>query len=197
MPIPLITLNLLLFAGLGWYDLAMAARSGSDGLRLLWRLAALPAFAVVVGGVQRFALQAARAGWLPDGAQEILLVEWQIGQSMLVAGVALVMLLGIRRLGRRFNELESVAGAMLDRLALVDVTSITLTSREREVLELIGGSALVDDKTLAEKLGVSSATVHTHVTALLRKTKLTDRRDLAVLAYLLRKPPPEPSHLSR
>ena len=153
---------------------------------LLWRLMALPAFAVVVGGIQRLAIQAARVGWLPEGSLEFLLVESQISQSIITAVIGLIMFLGVRRVGRRLADVESVAGAVLDRVTRVDVDSLDLTPRQREVLEVLGGSSLVDNKTLSEKLGVSTETVHTHMSALLRKTKLNDRRDLAVVAYLHR-----------
>lgn len=185
MPIPLVSLNVLIYTVLGLYALKASARSGPGPVRLLWRLAALPALAVALGGVQRLALQIAQAGWLPNGSFDVLLFEWQIGQSILVAAIGVAMFVGIRGVERRFAELESVAGAMLGRLAHVDVTSIALTPREQEVLDILGGSTFVDDKTLSEKLGVSPNTVHTHIGTLLKKTKLNDRRDLAVLAYLL------------
>jgi hypothetical protein len=38
----------------------------SRSVRWLWRLAALPAAAVVVGGLHRIAIQAARLKWLPE-----------------------------------------------------------------------------------------------------------------------------------
>lgn len=186
MPLPLVVVNIVLFAGLGWYALVSASSASWPGVRLLWRLAALPAFALVVGGLQRLAVQAARVGWIPENTLDFLLVEWQIGQSLIVAVIGVAMIIGMRRVAGRFSDVESVAGAMMDRVSGVEIESLNLTPREVDVLQVLGDSALVDNKTLAEKLGVSADTVHSHVGSLLRKSKLSDRRDLAVVAYLHR-----------
>ena len=186
MPMPLVVLNIILFGLLGVYALTMAGRSPWRGVRLLWQLLSLPAFAVVVGGLQRLAIQAVRLGWLPEESLEFLLAQYQVAQSLIVAGIGVAMFVGMRRVSHRFSDVESVAGAMMDRITVVDVDSLDLTPREKEVLEVLGGSSLVDNKTLAEKLGVSADTVHSHVGSLLRKSKLSDRRDLAVVAYVYR-----------
>lgn len=193
MPLPLVVVNILLFAGLGLYALRLAARAPSGGVRLLWRLCTLPALAVVVGGVQRLAVQAARVGWIPETTIDFLLHEWQVVQSLIVVTIGIVMFMGMRRVAGRFAAVESVAGAMMDRLTGIDVDQLKLTPRETEVLEVLGGSSLVDNKTLAEKLSVSPDTVHTHIGSLLKKSKLNDRRDLAVLAYLHRQRTQDPT----
>lgn len=186
MPLPLVVVNIVLFAGLGWYALNSASKETAPDVRLLWRLAALPAFALVVGGLQRLAIQAARVGWIPENTLDFLLVEWQVGQSLIVAAIGIAMIVGMRRVAGRFSDVESVAGAMMNRISGIDLESLELTRREMEVLEVLGDSSLVDNKTLAEKLGVSADTVHSHVGSLLRKSKLSDRRDLAVVAYVYR-----------
>lgn len=186
MSIALVVFNTVLFAGLASYALVMGSRARSRSVRWLWRLAALPAAAVVAGGLHRLAVQTARVGWLSEETFELLLHEWQIVQSSAVAVLGIAAFLGIRRLAGRFSDLEWVVGEVLDRAQRVDLDALDLTAREREVLDVIGASSRVDDRTLAETLAVSPGTVHTHVRSLLRKTKLHDRRDLAVVAFLLK-----------
>lgn len=100
----------MLFAGLAWYALVVAEKAPSASVRLLWRLAVLPIAAVVLGGFQRLAVQAVRVGWLPGDTLELLLDEYQIVQSVVVAGIGIVTLFGIRRLAVRFNDLELMVG---------------------------------------------------------------------------------------
>lgn len=186
MPIPLVVFNLLLFVGLGWYVLVVAARAPSASVRLLWRLAVLPIAAIVIGGIQRLAVQAVRVGWLPEETLDLLLDEYQTVQSLVVAAIGIVTFLVVRRLAIRFTDLEVVTGDMVDRVKGIDLDTLRLTRREHDVLEVLGAGTMIDDRTLAEKLMVSPATVHTHVNSLLKKTKLRDRRDLVVVAFLLR-----------
>jgi DNA-binding CsgD family transcriptional regulator len=186
VPLVLVAFNTVLFAGIAAYALVVAARAPSRSVRWLWRLAALPAAAVVVGGLHRIAIQAARVGWLAEERLELLLHEWQIVKSASAAGIGIAAFIGMRHLAGRLSELEWVVGEMLDRAQGVDLQALKLTAREREVLGVIAASSLIDDRTLAERLGVSPDTVHTHVQRLLRKTKLRDRRDLVVLAFVLR-----------
>lgn len=185
MPIPLVLLNLLLFLGLAVYALSVSKAATSGSIRTLWRLAVLPAAAVILGGFQRLAIQASRAGWLPYEL-DFFLEEWQIAQSVVVAIIGIYTFLGMRRLASRFLDVETVVGDMVDRVKNAALHDLNLTRREQEVLNVIGTSTQIDDRTLAEKLGVSADTAHTHVSNLLRKTKLRDRRDLIVVAFLLR-----------
>lgn len=149
MAVALVVVNTLLFAGLASYALVMAARAPSRSVRWLWRLAALPAVAVVVGGLHRTAVQAARVGWLPEERLELLLDEWQIVKSLATTAIGIAAFLGMRRLSGRFSDLEWVVGEVLNRAQKVDLDALDLTAREREVLKMIGASSRIDDKTLA------------------------------------------------
>lgn len=186
MPLFLVAFNTLLFAGLAAYALVVASRAGSKSVRWLWRVGALPAAAVVVGGLHRIAVQLARRDWLPEERLEVLLNEFQILKSLAVTVIGLAAFVGMRLLAGRLTELEWVVGEVLDRAQKVDLEALALTAREREVLDVIAVSSAIDDKSLAEKLHVSPETAHTHVQRLLRKTKLRDRRDLVVVAFLLK-----------
>jgi len=186
VPFPLVLVNVLIFTTLGWYALWLSRGAPTGSIRMLWRLAVLPIVAVVLGGLQRLAIQAVQRGWLPDETLGFLLEEWQIAQSLIVVLIGIYVFLRMRLLGRRLLVVESVVGDMVDRVDSVRLDDLRLTSREMEVLMVIGSSTHIDDKTLAERLGVSPDTAHTHVSSLLKKTKLRDRRDLMVVAFLFK-----------
>ena len=183
-PLYLVVLNIGLFAGLAGRAYVLARRSSSVSIAFLWRLAMFPAVVVVIGGIQRLGIQAVRAGWLPEHSLDFLLDSWQIIQSLTVTAIGVITFIGLGRVARRLNQVETVVGDMVDRVSDLDLDVLGLTPRERDVLGVIGESTHIDDRTLSEKLGVSADTAHSHVTSLLKKTKLRDRRDLMVVAFL-------------
>ncbi len=79
-----------------------------------------------------------------------------------------------RRLVARFTRPDPAATAAHRALQ-------TLTPREREVLTLLAGG--LSNQELAATLGLSEATVKTHVTRILNKLNLRDRVQAVVLAY--------------
>ena len=56
-----------------------------------------------------------------------------------------------------------------------------LTDREREVMDAIG-SGLLSDRELAEALFIAPSTARTHVKNIFRKTGLSNRRELMLVA---------------
>ncbi len=57
----------------------------------------------------------------------------------------------------------------------------TLTNREREVTRLIGEG--LNSRQIAERLSISDATVHCHLTSIYSKLKVKNRIELIVYAY--------------
>jgi DNA-binding NarL/FixJ family response regulator len=79
-----------------------------------------------------------------------------------------------RRLIERFARADPMGSALHRDLA-------TLTPRELEVLTLLAGG--LSNPELAAQLGLSEATVKTHITRILTKLHLRDRVQAVVVAY--------------
>ncbi|MPZ73412.1 MAG: response regulator [Nitriliruptorales bacterium] len=69
--------------------------------------------------------------------------------------------------------MEEFRGRGRRRMTLPNRRAVSLTSREWEVLEAMGEGQRTAE--IAQRLGVSSVTVRTHVSAILRKLKVPDR----------------------
>jgi DNA-binding CsgD family transcriptional regulator len=170
---------LLVVLGIGVFALVNGRRSESGTSRQLWRLIALLMGTALAASVLTIAAASRNKGW----------EAWWIAQAALVLALGtLVMsvLVEAQRLARRLSDLESLVAEALHRVDAVDLDSLDLTARESEILEVIGSSNSIDDRTLSEVLRISSHTVHSHITNILRKARLRDRRDLQTLAYALR-----------
>lgn len=180
----LVVLNLLAFIGLSVASLRFYRLESSQRVKRLWLVVALAGAALVVGSLQRLALQAESLGWLSPPSQATIIEDWQIVQSLLVAAIAIGAFLIVKGLARSMAASERIAGSILDRVAHIDPSELDLTQREHEVLENIG-NGLVTDSDLSTALHISPSTVQTHIKSLLRKTGLNRRQDLIGVAYLV------------
>jgi len=104
--------------------------------------------------------------------------------------------------GRRWRQMTSWAtaaehaarceGAMTPLLARLgqDPTVTLLTDREREVVEL--AARRLTNRQIADVLGVSVRTVHSHLNHAYSKVGTADRNELAALVHLTRDPEARP-----
>jgi len=69
----------------------------------------------------------------------------------------------------------------LDAPKLAADPSIQLTSREREIIILVGEG--LRNKQIADRLCISEATVRHHLTSILKKLDVSDRLELLIYAY--------------
>jgi DNA-binding CsgD family transcriptional regulator len=177
----LIVVNALLFAALGVRAFVLGRRAESPYLRALSWVVTAACAAFVLGALQRLAVQAVTAGWLPDTELSEVTSSWQLLQSLVALGVAIA---GFGALSRSWGALglsEQIASTLAGRLPDIDLEECDLTAREREVVEVIQKGVL-SDKEIGEALYIAPATAATHVKRILRKTGLTSRRDLLLLA---------------
>lgn len=180
----LVALNSVAFMVLVVLSVRFGRREQSVRVQRLWVVVGLVAGALVLGSVQRLALQATSLGWMADSYSDRILTTWQVVQSLLVAVLAVGVFVALKRLADSMAASERIAGSILDRVAHVDVEQLKLTNREREVLAAILGGR-VTDAELSNQLHISDSTVQTHVKSLLRKTGLSRRQDLLAVAYLM------------
>jgi DNA-binding CsgD family transcriptional regulator len=185
--IGLVAFNALAFAALFVLSIRSFHREPSLRVRRLWLLVALASGALIVGSVQRLALQAATMGWLPRVTQTDVVENWQIAQSLIVVAIAVGAFTTVKKLARSVAASEKIASSILGRVGQVDLENLDLTNREWEVLAAIG-SGLLTDTELAEALHISTNTVQTHIKRLLRKTGLSRRQDLVAVAHLVDAP---------
>lgn len=180
----LVLVNSLAFIGLFIASIRFYRTDTSQRVRRLWMVVALASAALVLGALQRLLLQAGALGWISPPSQAHLIGDWQVVQSMLVAGLAVGAFVIIRGLARSIAASERIAGSILDRVSHIDPSALALTQREQEVLSSIG-NGLVTDADLSAALHISPSTVQTHVKSLLKKTGLNRRQDLIGVAYLV------------
>jgi two-component system, NarL family, nitrate/nitrite response regulator NarL len=62
-----------------------------------------------------------------------------------------------------------------------DAKIVSLTKREREVIDLVGQG--LKNRVIGERLFISAATVRNHLTSILGKLELSDRLELAVYSF--------------
>lgn len=180
----LVAVNTLAFLSILILSVRAVGRERSMRVRRLWLLVSLISGALVVGSLQRLILQSTVLGWLPGTDTVSVVEDWQMLQSLIVIVLAAAAFLTIKQLASTMAASERIAGSILDRVSHVEVETLDLTQREREVLAAIGAGLLTDSE-LAEELHISANTVQTHVKRLLRKTALNRRQDLMAVAFLV------------
>lgn len=180
----LVVVNLLAFLTLLAFSVRFCRREKSARVRRLWIVVGLASSALVVGSLQRLLLQASTLDWVSDSTGPALLQEWQVFQSVVVGIMAVAAFVIVKDLADSMAAAERIAGSILDRVDHVDPAKLDLTSREREVLAVIGEGHLTDAE-LSDVLHISTSTVQTHVKSLLRKTGLRRRQDLLAVAFLV------------
>ena len=102
------------------------------------------------------------------------------------SGVAIYVDRVLRRLTADLEQHHRVLSVLVDYqpTGMPDhaaLAAVTLTAREREVVQLIA-AGYTSDAAIAERLVISPATAATHVRNVLRKTGLSSRRQLLLLA---------------
>ncbi|MGH8952192.1 MAG: helix-turn-helix transcriptional regulator [Acidimicrobiia bacterium] len=180
----LVVVNSLAFLVLLIMSIKLGRRERYVWVRRLWAIVALACGALVLGSIQRLALQAGSVGWLPDSAGETVTGDLQLTQSLIVLTLLFGAFVTLKRLAASMEASERLSASLLERVRHVDPRSLRLTNREGEVLALIG-QGLTTDADLAAELHVSTSTVQSHVKSLLRKAELHSRMDLIALAILV------------
>ncbi len=118
------------------------------------------------------AIRAGASGFLLKDVESAQLVD---AVRVVARGDALLAPTVTRRLLERFaHTLPGEPPALPPAL-------VSLTRREREILELVASG--LSNGEIAERLVVGETTVKTHVSSILRKLRLRDRVQAVVLAY--------------
>lgn len=160
---------------------------GMDGLEATERISVRhPASRVLIlttFDLDEYAFAALRAGAAGFLLKNVLPAELIAGIHTVAAGDGVVAPRITRRLIEAFAKPSGGSGASDDASPgqVADPRLERLTDRERQVLmELARGQSNVE---IAEALGLTEATVKTHVSRILPKLELRDRVQAVVLAY--------------
>jgi DNA-binding CsgD family transcriptional regulator len=180
----LVIVNTLAFLALVIMSVRFGRREKYAWVRRLWTIVAIACGALLLGSIQRLALQAVSLGWLPESASEALTGDLQLIQSAVVLALIVGVFVILNRLADAIETSERVSASLLERVRHVDPKRLHLTNRESEVLAFIG-QGVTTDSDLAVELHVSASTVQSHVKSLLRKAELHSRMDLIALAILV------------
>ena len=180
----LVVVNTLAFLALLIMSIKFGRREKYAWVSRLWTIVAFACGALVLGSIQRLALQAVALGWLPESASEALTGDLQLIQSVVVLALLVGVFVIVNKLADSMEASERVSASLLERVRHIDPTGLHLTNRESEVLAFIG-QGVTTDSDLAAELHVSASTVQSHVKSLLRKAELHSRMDLIALAILV------------
>jgi DNA-binding CsgD family transcriptional regulator len=180
----LVVVNSVAFLALLIMSVRLRRRERYVWVRRLWTIVAFACGALVLGSIQRLALQGVSVGWLSESASDAVTSDLQLTQSVVVLALIVGAFVTLKRLADSMEASERLSASLLDRVRHVDPKALNLTNREREVLALIG-QGVTTDSDLAAELHVSASTVQSHVKSLLRKAALHSRVDLIALAILV------------
>jgi DNA-binding CsgD family transcriptional regulator len=180
----LVVVNTLAFLALLIMSIRFGRREKYAWVSRLWTIVAFACGALVLGSIQRLALQAVALGWLPESASEALTGDLQLIQSVVVLALLVGVFVIVNKLADSMEASERVSASLLERVRHIDPKGLHLTNRESEVLAFIG-QGVTTDSDLAAELHVSASTVQSHVKSLLRKAELHSRMDLIALAILV------------
>lgn len=113
---------------------------------------------------------------------ETMLVIWQILVATTVTLAAVYAVMRLNGALHRIGQVQDMIEVMTTKVPLdSSVSEWRLTARELQVLELLATGKLKDSE-LATELYISESTAATHVRNILRKSGLTTRRDLMLVA---------------
>lgn len=180
----LVVVNFLAFLALLIMSIRLGRREKYVWVRRLWTIVAFACGALVLGSIQRLALQGVSIGWLPESAADTITSDLQLTQSVVILGLLVGAFVILKRLADSMDASERLSASLLERVRHVDPESLHLTKRESEVLALIG-QGVTTDSDLAGELHVSASTVQSHVKSLLKKAELHSRMDLIALSILV------------
>lgn len=180
----LVAVNSLAFLALLVMAVRLRSREKYPWIKRLWTIVALACGALILGSFQRVALQAVSVGWLPESVGANATSELQFTQALIVLALLIGAFITLKRLASSMEASERMSASLIDRVRHVDPRSLRLTTREGEVLALIG-QGVTADSDLAAKLHISASTVQSHVKSLLKKTELNSRMDLVAVAVLV------------
>lgn len=180
----LVVVNTLAFLVLMIMSIHLGRRERYVWVRRLWLIIALACGALLLGSIQRLAIQAVAVDLIPESVGDAFTGDLQLIQSLAVLALLTVAFITVRRLGDSMAASERLSVSLLDRVRHVDPGRLDLTKREAEVLALIG-EGLTTDAGLAAELHISTSTVQSHVKSLYRKSGLHSRTDLVALAVLV------------
>ncbi|WP_327278480.1 MULTISPECIES: response regulator transcription factor [unclassified Streptomyces] len=153
---------------------------GTDGLEATRRICADPDAAgtrvlvLTTFDLDEYVYAALRGGASGFLLKDILPADLLTALRVVASGDALLAPTVTRRLIREFAGLHEPRPRLAQELSGV-------TPREREVLRLVARG--LPNRVIAEHLGLSIATVKTHVRRLLAKLHAHDRAQLVVIAY--------------
>jgi hypothetical protein len=132
----LLVVNTLAFLALLIMSIRFGRREKYAWVSRLWTIVAFACGALVLGSIQRLALQAVALGWLPESASETLTGDLQLIQSVVVLALLVGVFVIVNKLADSMEASERVSASLLERVRHIDPKGLHLTNRESEVLAL-------------------------------------------------------------